>query len=116
MSDVYILQLPATPRQLLRDFPEVASKLFSAENLPVSSLLNVPLIAMVRSKIILRGNSKDASSTSASNSLMQGPCKRSHACLNTSAFAECGNNRTRSCKHACTCCQCMCLLGAMRKE
>ena len=55
MPDIYIRTLPASPVQLLRDWPDVAQKVFSAAAPPVSSPFNEAAIRMVRSKIVMRG-------------------------------------------------------------
>jgi hypothetical protein len=56
MSPLYIEKLPPTPRDLLRQFPDLAVRLFSAEDPPVSCPLDLTALQAVRSKIKMRGN------------------------------------------------------------
>ena len=74
MPEPYIEVLPTTPRLLLRDYPEVAKLVFSADNLPVPSPLNATAIHMVRSKIHTRGGTTRAHAPGNPMEAMQGPC------------------------------------------
>ena len=80
---VYIERLPATPRLLLDQYPEVALKVFSRENPPVASPLDAAAVGMWRNRIKMRN--KPAPAMPGSKGLMepagtQGPCISMHAC------------------------------------
>jgi len=65
---VYIELLPSSPRVLLRDYPEIANRLFNAQQLPVISPLNHSAIDAIKGRINMRGGKKgggggDAAST-----------------------------------------------------
>ena len=73
---VYIELLPSSPRVLLRDYPEIANRLFNAQQLPVISPLNHTAIDAIRGRINMRGGKKTGlggdATTSAQSMVMQG--------------------------------------------
>jgi hypothetical protein len=83
----YILVLPASPAELLANYPRVAANLFDKDNLPVSSPLRADAVAFVRSKMNLRpnrGNSQQLAESAGCrqmtpNMMLQG--LRKHACM-----------------------------------
>jgi hypothetical protein len=72
----FIELLPATPLQLLRQYPQIAGRVFSEKNLPVTSPLNVHAVAFVRGRMSLRGPGASAAISNSSQGVtMQGqPC------------------------------------------
>ncbi len=54
----YIMVLPPSPTQLLREWPNTATKVFSMQSPPATCPLKPEVVASVRSKIVLRGGAK----------------------------------------------------------
>jgi len=67
---VYIELLPPSPRDLLRDYPEIASRLFNAQQLPVTSPLNQTAIDAIRARINMRGGKKGGGDAPSTQSMM----------------------------------------------
>ena len=67
--------LPASPAQLLREYPALCLSVFSRESPPVSCPLNKTAMSFVRSKISCRGNKESNNLAGASGApavLLQG--------------------------------------------
>lgn len=58
MPGTYLEALPATPGQLYRQNPEIATRVFSAVNPPVQCPLSKTAIAALKCKVNMRGGSK----------------------------------------------------------
>ena len=54
----YIMVLPPSPTQLLREWPNTAMKVFSMQSPPVTCPLKPEVVSAVRGKIAMRGGAK----------------------------------------------------------
>ena len=52
---IYLVQLPPTPAAFLSQCPDLAKKLYSVENLPISCPLNPMSLSAVEARISMRG-------------------------------------------------------------
>jgi hypothetical protein len=57
---VYCLVLPGSPLEYLRDYPQLAARMFDENNLPVANKINMTLYEQVRSRIVKRGYASEA--------------------------------------------------------